>query len=485
MTSVESPMPEPRPRRQRSAFAFSRPIDRAVLLTCVALLCMIALTLLLGDRVGVTLERVSPLGVARATAPIKIQFSEAMERETLQGRITLDPAVEGTQYWSGNTLIFQPNAALMPGTDYTVTLAAGGRSRSGREVLAEYQFSFSVRQPEVAYLAPADGVPINIWIATPGVEGSERQLTFSPGGIYDFAVSPDGQYIAFSETNPSASTEDIKVIDLETGSLRQVTNCADASCTNPVWRPDGQVLAYERVDFNTGIEGVGISPTRVWLIDLTQEPATTTPLFSDTQILGYNPQWSADGSRIAIFDRGSASILIYDFRDDSGLSIPTRAGTSGALAPDGLSLIFPEVVLREGQEARTFLQVADLTANAVSPLPGTSDFASDEEARWSPDGSQVMVRRRYLDERYTRGHQLALIDMATGQVRDLAQDDRFSNGFFSWDATGSQLVVQRLSLVNDEGQPDNLARPQIWTLDLASGEFTFVVNNAFYPRWVP
>jgi Tol biopolymer transport system component len=471
----------PRPARK----ATFRPIDRAVGMTSIALLLLIGVTLLLGDRVGVTLERVSPLGVARATAPIKIQFSEAMERDSLQGLVSLSPTVVGVQSWSGNTLIFQPVRALEPGSDYTVTLAAGGRSQSGREVLSDYQFSFSVRRPEVAYLAPADGVPINIWIAIPGVEGSERQITQSPGGIFDYSVSPDGQYIAFSETNAATNTEDIKIIDLETGSLRQVTNCVDSSCTNPVWRPDGQVLAYERVDYNTDIEGVGISPTRVWLIDLTQEPAATTPLFADSQILGYNPQWSADGSRISIFDRGSASILIYDFRDDSGLSIPTRAGTSGALAPDGLSLIFPEVVLQEGQEARTFLQVVDLTGNAVNPLPGTTAAASDEEARWSPDGASVIVRRRYLDERYTRGHQLAQIDVATGAVRDLTDNERFSNGFFSWDATGEQLVVQRLSLFDDQGQPDNLARPQIWTYDLATGTFTFVVNNAFYPRWVP
>ncbi len=462
-----------------------RPIDRAVALSSLALLLLVGVTLLMGDRVGVTLERVSPLGVARATAPIKIQFGEAMQRDSLQGLVTLSPAVEGTQNWSGNTLIFQPARALEPGSDYTVTLEAGGRSESGRAILSDYQFSFSVRRPEVAYLAPADGVPINIWIATPGVEGSERQLTQSPGGIFDYAVSPDGQYIAFSETNTATNTEDIKIVDLETGGLRQVTNCADSSCTNPVWRPDGQVIAYERVDYNTGIEGVGISPTRVWLIDLRPEPAVTTPLFPDTQILGYNPQWSGDGRRIAIFDRGSASILVYDFGDDSGLSIPTRAGTSGALAPDGTSLIFPEVVLQEGQEARTFLQVADLTSNAVNLLPGTSDNASDEEARWSPDGMSVIVRRRYLDERYTRGHQLAQIDIATGAVRELTDDPRFSNGFFSWDATGEQLVVQRLSLFDDQGQPDNLARPQVWTYDLETGEYMFVVNNAFYPRWVP
>ena len=70
-------------------------------------------------------------------------------------------------------------------------------------------------------------------------------------------------------------------------------------------------------------------------------------------------------------------------------------------------------------------------------------------------------------------------------MRQLTDDARYTNGFFSWDATGDQLVIQRLSLTNEQGQPDNLARPEIWTLDIATGELIQVARNAFHPRWVP
>jgi len=57
--------------------------DRAVLLTIGAMLAGLVLTLLLGDRVGVTVDRVAPLGVARSTSRITIQFSEQMQRDSV------------------------------------------------------------------------------------------------------------------------------------------------------------------------------------------------------------------------------------------------------------------------------------------------------------------------------------------------------------------------------------------------------------------
>jgi Tol biopolymer transport system component len=463
------------------------PFDRLVAVAAIGVLALILLTIALGDRVGVTIERAAPLGTARATAPIILTFSEPMARDSLGDRLRITPDVAGEVSWSGASLIFRPSTVLEPGITYEVSLLPGTRSESGREVLAEYRFSFAVQRPRVAYLAPADASPINIWIAEPGVAGSERSLTNSLAGIFDFAVSPDGQYIAFAETNAFSNTEDIKLLDLETGEIRQLTNCQDASCTNPNWRPDGRVIAYERVEYNSALQGqgVGVSPTRVWLIDVTANPATTSPLFSDSQIVGYDPQWSADGQRLALFDRGNGAILIYDFSDDSGMSVPTRAGTSGALKPDGLQLVFPQVILQEGSEARTALQVADLVANAVAPLPGSDESASDEAAVWTPDGTLLAVGRRYLDERFTRGYQIVLIDPVSGTITQLTEDPRYTNGFFTWDARGEQLVIQRLPLFTEDGQPDNLARPEIWTYDRRSGEMVLVATNGFHPRWLP
>jgi Tol biopolymer transport system component len=469
----------------RRASRFFNRFDRVVLVAITLLVVAIAVTVLLGDRVGVTLERVTPLATAHSTSPITIQFSEAMNRDTVNPRLQIEPELPGAVSWSGTTLIYRPAAAMKPGTTYTVTLDDGAVSETGRPILNEYQFSFEVLRPRVAYLYPADAVPQNIWIADPVAPENAQQVTFSPSGVYDFAVSPDGTKIAFSETNPVTQTSDLKLLDLETGGLTQLTNCTDASCTTPTWRPDGNLIAYERVEFNTGMD-VGSSPSRIWLLDTTTVPATTRPLFQDTQILGFNAQWSADGQRIALVESASASILVYNFDDDSVVAVPSRAGTSGALSPDGQLLAYPEISTpEEGQAFRSFLRVVGLSTGTQIDLSTPDDPFEESRAVWHPDGQRLAAARRYTDERFTRGYQIFLVDPDNGDSEQLTEDPRYANQFFWFDPTGDQLVIQRFPELDENNQPNNLGRPEIWTLDITTKEMVKVATNGYLPRWVP
>lgn len=467
------------------------------------LLAGLALTVLLGDRVGVTLVRAAPLGTARSTSRILIQFSESMNRDSLPERLQVtqvrpetlaaatDPApddilaeVHGEITWSGTTLTFLPEEALLPGASYLVRLRPGAAGETGRQVLTEYRFGFTVRSPRVAYLAPASGVPLNIWLADPADPAGARQITFSPSGVFDFGVSPDGSQIAFSERSSETGTSDIKLIDLETGGIRQLTNCQDADCTTPVWRPDGRVIGYERVDYNTDIPDIGASPTRIWLIDVTAVPATTRPLFADSQILGYGLQWSHDGSRATVFDVNAQGILLHDFNTGDTAIIPSRYGSTGALSPDGTKIVFPEITLSDGQ-ARSYLQLADVEAQTVSLLTFPDDAIDDDAAAWSPDGDSLAVARRYTDHRFTQGRQIYLLDLETGGTSPLVVDPVYANGFFSFDPNGRQLVIQRFPQLTPEGEINTAGRPEIWTYDLVTQTLTQVAVDAFHARWVP
>ncbi len=461
------------------------PFDRTVWIVIVLVIGLIIGTIALGDRVGVTVERVSPLGEARSTSGIGVTFSESMNRDSVTERFTVTPEITGTFSWSADTVTFVPDHALPPGESYIVEIGRGAQSESGRELISTVQFSFTVRTPRVAYLYPADNAPQNIWAVDPARPDTAAQITFSPTGIYDFAVSPDGSQIAFSE-RATDGTSDIKLIDLDTGGLRQLTNCPDSACTTPVWRPDGRVIAYERVDFNSSLQ-VGRSPTRVWLIDLTTTPASTRPLFQESQLLSYNAQWSADGNRIAVFDSSSVAILVYDFTTGEITAVPSRSGTSGALSPDGTKLVFPDVPpIEEGQNVSQYLRLVDLVSQELGYISTPDDPVEDDQARWSPDGEWLAITRRYTDDRYTRGYQLYLIDPdSPADAQPLTDDPSYADGVYYWDATGTQIVIQRLHLFDENGQPDNLARPEIWTLDIASGTLTRVAMNAYLPRWVP
>lgn len=467
----------------------------------------ILLTILLGDRVGVTVERVTPLGTARSTSRITIQFSENMNRDSVPERLRVAQIrpeaastgdtlsddnmlarLQGTVHWNGKTLTFTPSEVFQPGATYRISLEPGATSDTGRQVLSEYRFSFTVSRPRVAFLSPASGAPLNIWLADPANPANAQQVTFSPSGVFDFGVSPDGSQIAFAERNSDTGTSDIKLLDLETGGIQQLTNCLDADCTTPVWRPDGQVIAYERVDFNSDMQNISNSPTRIWLIDLSTIPATTRPLFEDTQILGYGLQWSRDGSRATLFDISSQGILLHDFEAGSTVVIPSRYGSTGALSPDGTRIVFPEVILSETGEARSFLQMANADTQELTPLSHPDEPVDDDAAAWSPDGETLVISRRYMDDRFTRGRQLYRFDLADNSVEPLVVDPVYANGFFSFDPTGTQLVIQRfpeLTASGTRGEVNTAGTPEIWTYDLNTQELTQVATDSFFPRWVP
>lgn len=458
--------------------------DRVVLSVIALLVVMIGITILAGDRVGVTLTRVFPLGEAHSTDNILLQFDTLMDRESVIENLRIEPSIEGAFSWRGETVIFDPSVPLETGTDYTVTLSTGAKSSSGREVIRDYQFSFSVRQPMVAYLYPADGYPQNIWIADPQNPDNQTQVTFSQSGIFDYAVRPDGRAIAFSERRSDRPAADIKLLNLDDGTVTQLTDCVDSDCTSPVWRPDGRMLAYTRVDMNTLLPSVGISPYRVWLLDLTTGTPTTQPLFEDSQVLGYGPQWSANGQRITLFDSSVPGVVVYDFQSDEASVIQSDHGTSGMLSPDGVRLLFPEIVF-DGSRAWSRLMIADLDAETMSPLTSSEELVEDSFGHWHPDDGLVVVGRRYRDERYTPTTQIFLVDTETGEGEPLIFDERYNNGFLEWLPDGQQIVLQRFPQFTETGETNRGGRPEVWVVDVETGDLQFVADNAMFPRWVP
>jgi hypothetical protein len=87
------------------------------------------------------------------------------------------------------------------------------------------------------------------------------------------ALSPDGRFLAFSSTGPEkVQRADLWVEDLQTGSLRRLTDTPTLIETSPSWSPDGRQIAFLRDGSGIYIMPCGggpekkISATGTWVV---------------------------------------------------------------------------------------------------------------------------------------------------------------------------------------------------------------------------
>ncbi len=452
------------------------------------LIIAITLTAFSDDRVGVAIVAASPQDVATAGSHIRIQFNAPMNRDNTTVRLRLEPAVPGTFFWEDDaTMLFDPATSLQPGQDYHVIFEAGADSMNGRKVLRDYNFTFTVRQPRIVYIAPGANDIDNIWLTDAINPAEARQLTHSETGVINFDVSPDGSQIAYTERSADTLRATIMLLDVESGTVRQLVNCPDSDCQRPAWRPDGRTIAYERVGFNEARneENGLVEVSRVWMIDLTESPPVTFPLFANADILGRAPRWSPDGRRIAMFDSGRSAIVLYDFAVDDFGAVPSRNAVTGVFSPDGDKLLFPESAFQGSNQASSFLQLADLESRQFLRLSEDNAPYNDGFSVWHPDGETLTVARQYRDERWTAGYQLYTMRIDDLTAEPLLIDPNYALGFFAWDPSGETIVMQRVPVAAQSGTFNRQISPEVWTFHPQSGTLRQLATNAFHPRWLP
>ncbi len=320
----------------------------------------------------------------------------------------------------------------------------------------------------IAYLTPANEYTRTLVITDPKT-GKTTPLV-SAEGLEEYAISADGMLIAYTVFEEGGQG-DIWLVDRRDKIPHPITDCVDSFCHAPAWNPDGSQIAYERTDRTESGRD-----SRVWIVSLSD--LSTHLLFDDPQILGQAPSWSPDGSRIAVFDPSLPGIRVHEQGQDDVI-LPTLQDVSGHFSPDGTRLVYPVLTNGAlGSEFYTHLLLYDFTSGTTTNLSGEDAPIDDGEASWSPDGTRLIVARRYLDSaRFQRGKDLYLLDPASGDVQALVTDRGTNHAIPRWDKSGRRIIFQRFSLADPE------AGPEIWLLDLDTGELSLVAENAFLPAW--
>jgi Tol biopolymer transport system component len=457
-------------------------LDRAALLAIAGLAVLIILLLLRGDQVGAQAVRLSPEAGAQGVstrATIALTFDEPMDAASVEQRLRITPDVSGTLRWNGRTVTFVPQHALQSDSAYTVSVAAGAHSERGRSLLRDVTWSFRTGHPRVVYLSPVTG-NANLLVSDIDTGGETRRITDEPLGVYDFAVSPDGQRIAYSADRDQTGARDLWLVNADGSGRDRLVDCAPDICQNPSWSADGARLAYERRTMVQGSAGLSAGPARVWLLDLTSRSAAL--LLADSQQLGTLPRWAPDGNRLAYYDPQQHNIMVLDVASGERTQLPSTPGDPGAWSPDGTQLIYPEL---EASDIGAFNQLlrADLVAGVITPVMALST-TNDSSVAWSPDGALIAFsRQRGLPSQsggFTPFGAQMWVSAADGSsAHALTDESEYNFGGLAWSPDGEWIAAVRNSLLAPNPQPE------VWIMRRDGSAIRAIAQDATLPFWLP
>ena len=253
---------------------------------------------------------------------------------------------------------------------------------------------------------------------------SMRELTANPvgHGVTRSAVSPDGEYLAYSDD------EGLHVKLLETGETRTLPLPEEVASTHATWLPAAWFPDGTRLLTNLEIAG---KPPSIWILSL----------------MGYAP---------------------HKFRDDS---------FAHSISPDGGRIAFTAARTglseRQGEQPREFgdrtIWIAGVSGQDARRLAEGDEATGFMQVVWSPDGSRIAYLKVHqsagafecaLEDRDVRGGPAVLVTAGTNLCQNpqgfwWAPDGRLIFSLPEPSPSGHDSNLWEVSLDPRTGKPEN------------------------------
>ena len=293
-------------------------------------------------------------------------------------------------------------------------LTRGATGESGAAYLPDGGLLFTAARPDPDEADGHDDVTL-LWLLPSG-GGEARVVATRPGGVAGVQVARDsGHVLVTSQTHPSSTDEESEA------ALRKA-------------RKDGKVSAILHESL----------PVRFWDHDL--GPAVPRAFVAEPVA-------------------GEGRLELRDVTPSPGRAL---VEASPVLSPDGRTVATSWAVPERGG-VRSALALVDVASTEVRVVLDGPD-PEYHQPLWSPDGRLVAVT---TESRSTPTQapveRLAVLDVASGEVRDLSGDwDRWPTGY-AWTPDSSALVVT--------GDEDG--RSPVFRCEVATGEWTRLTHDDF------
>ena len=341
----------------------------------------------------------------------------------------------------------------------TQNLTAGSTS-------TDTQPAFSPDGESIAFHSDRD--PKGIYVMGATGENPRRILDFG----YHPSWSPDGKQLVvstlgrdFPDTRTSVPSE-IWIVDVSSGERRPVTK---ADARQPVWSPDGKLIAYWFMPTATGRSDVAVIPAAGGEPKLVCNDGTTN----------WNPVWAPDGKHLYFAsDRGGSMGFWRIPLDGEGnilsgpeaVVTPSKFSSHLTFSRDGKRLIYVST------DNKANIRAMKIDSTSLKPTGEpfwiTSGDRQVSRPELSPDGTRFVFRnpRRTQDD-------IVTVDISGADMRDVTSDLAFDR-YPRWSPDGKQIAFTSDRTGNYEIHTINADGTGLRRISFENGEASF-------PLWSP
>lgn len=403
------------------------------------------------------------------TTHLRIEFWEPMDTGSLPD-VQATPALSATHNWQDEyTLLFRPHLPLQPETAYQIAVTGNLWTAEEERVTGPITWEFQTGAPQIAYLHLSDAGQTRLFTISPS-GNSPTALTAAELNVIDFEVATQGKEIAYVVQRADGGS-DIRIINEDGSSDRQVLACAEHLCTNPVWEPGDRRLVYERRELSP--TGAPPGPSRLWWLD--PGSGETVPVFADEQLLSSGAQFSVDGNWLSYLVPAEEVTLVYNLQSGETLSVFNSIGESAAWHPFQNRFLTTDIEY-QGEHFSVHIYSVDAATRERTRL-SEQEETNDAAPAWSPNGEWIAFTSKV--PRVPIGRQLYLMRADGSGTQRLTADAETNFGPPRWSLDGTHLLFQRYNMA----EPD--AQPSIWLLEIETGQFQKIADAAYQPAWLP
>ena len=398
---------------------------------------------------------------------------DGIDANIIEDSFYLKPDIPGTWNWLEDDLVvWQPNQPLPTGL---VIQFGFVQTDSHQSKLKSVSWDANVRFPEIVILQSLESGQ-EIFSLSISEPESVKQLSNTQGLVIDFAVSPDGEQIIFSQTNSKLGA-DLWLMDRDGNVVNMVLDCGADRCFSLDWNPirDDILFTIEKnISTNSQTSWDFPKPQILNLVN-----GSTQPVLNDPTAVAYDPIWSSKGQWITFWRGENRGIeIVHAFSKETLFQDP-QSDDTGCWAPNERYFYYSNV-REEGIPIVSIIYQVEILSTQQNIFTGSELYALGynyyyPECHPQGEGLMVVVQvdplipQRELwwikpDNSYTKIYS-DLTKMVTQ---------------FRWSPDGSQGVFLRDTLA---GLTDG-AEIVLWQADEPEKLITFQ-DNVYKIEWLP